>query len=85
MMFALGVKAGFTFSAGLFDYALNWSHATKPWLIIPIGLCFMSEGVRRISLATGKLTAASRRDHIVATTHSEGLLTVRRVARTRSG
>ncbi|MER5890479.1 PTS transporter subunit EIIC [Streptomyces sp. NPDC001941] len=37
---ALGVKAGFTFSAGLFDYALNWSHATRPWLIIPIGLCF---------------------------------------------
>ncbi|MFI5764995.1 PTS transporter subunit EIIC [Streptomyces sp. NPDC051563] len=37
---ALGVKAGFTFSAGLFDYTLNWSHATRPWLIIPIGLCF---------------------------------------------
>ncbi|MFJ7204905.1 PTS transporter subunit EIIC [Streptomyces sp. NPDC098789] len=37
---ALGVKAGFTFSAGLFDFALNWTHATKPWLIIPLGLCF---------------------------------------------
>ncbi|MFG2717180.1 PTS transporter subunit EIIC [Streptomyces sp. NPDC048416] len=37
---ALGVHAGFNFSAGLIDYALNWTHATKPWLIIPIGLVF---------------------------------------------
>ncbi|RYB94978.1 PTS N-acetylglucosamine transporter subunit IIBC [Nocardioides oleivorans] len=35
---ALGVKDGFGFSAGLFDYALNWNIATDPWLIIPIGL-----------------------------------------------
>jgi N-acetylglucosamine PTS system EIICBA or EIICB component len=37
---ALGVHAGFTFSAGAIDYGLNWSLATKPWLIIPIGLVF---------------------------------------------
>ncbi|MET9292850.1 PTS transporter subunit EIIC [Streptomyces sp. NPDC003077] len=37
---ALGVKDGFSFSAGLIDYVINWSLATKPWLIIPIGLCF---------------------------------------------
>jgi PTS system N-acetylglucosamine-specific IIC component len=37
---ALGVHAGFTFSAGAIDYALNWHLATKPWLIIPIGLVF---------------------------------------------
>ncbi|MFG2304913.1 PTS transporter subunit EIIC [Actinacidiphila glaucinigra] len=37
---ALGIRAGFTFSGGLFDYALGWSHASKPWLIIPIGLIF---------------------------------------------
>ena len=36
----LGVHAGFTFSAGLIDYWLNWSLATKPWMIIPIGLVF---------------------------------------------
>lgn len=36
----LGVHAGFNFSAGLIDYALNWHLATKPWLIIPIGLVF---------------------------------------------
>ncbi|MFJ6544736.1 PTS transporter subunit EIIC [Streptomyces sp. NPDC003656] len=37
---ALGVHAGFTFSAGVTDYLLNWHLATKPWLIIPIGLVF---------------------------------------------
>ncbi len=37
---ALGVHAGFTFSAGASDYGLNWNLATKPWLIIPIGLVF---------------------------------------------
>ncbi|MFE0771796.1 PTS transporter subunit EIIC [Streptomyces sp. NPDC058861] len=37
---ALGVKDGFSFSAGLIDYVINWNLATKPWLIIPIGLAF---------------------------------------------
>ncbi|RKT04909.1 PTS system N-acetylglucosamine-specific IIC component (Glc family) [Streptomyces sp. 3211.6] len=37
---ALGVHDGFSFSAGLIDYVINWGLATKPWLIIPIGLCF---------------------------------------------
>ncbi|MDI3421296.1 PTS transporter subunit EIIC [Streptomyces luteolus] len=37
---ALGIREGFTFSAGLFDYVLNWNLATKPALLIPVGLCF---------------------------------------------
>lgn len=37
---ALGVHMGFGFSAGLFDYVLNWNIGTNPWLIIPIGLVF---------------------------------------------
>ncbi|MEY9947754.1 PTS system N-acetylglucosamine-specific IIC component [Kitasatospora sp. GAS1066B] len=37
---ALGVHDGFTFSAGAIDYVFNWHFATKPWLIIPIGLVF---------------------------------------------
>ncbi|MFJ8671345.1 PTS transporter subunit EIIC [Streptomyces sp. NPDC093589] len=37
---ALGVHDSFSFSAGLIDYVINWGLATKPWLIIPIGLCF---------------------------------------------
>ncbi|MFJ9180253.1 PTS transporter subunit EIIC [Streptomyces sp. NPDC102360] len=36
----LGVHDGFSFSAGLIDYLINWNLATKPWMIIPIGLCF---------------------------------------------
>ncbi|WP_307861829.1 PTS transporter subunit EIIC [Nocardioides sp. SYSU D00065] len=37
---ALGIKDGFGFSAGLFDYVLNFGIATKPLLIIPIGLAY---------------------------------------------
>lgn len=35
---SLGILHGFTFSAGFIDYALNFNLATKPLLIIPIGL-----------------------------------------------
>lgn len=35
---AIGIKDGFGFSAGLFDYVLNWNIATNPALLIPIGL-----------------------------------------------
>ncbi|MGA5038474.1 PTS transporter subunit EIIC [Streptomyces capoamus] len=37
---ALGVHDGFSFSAGLIDYVINWKLATRPWAIVPIGLCF---------------------------------------------
>ncbi|MFF3928447.1 PTS transporter subunit EIIC [Streptomyces hirsutus] len=36
----LGVHDGFSFSAGLIDYVINWNLATRPWAIVPIGLCF---------------------------------------------
>jgi PTS system N-acetylglucosamine-specific IIC component len=35
---ALNIKDGFAFSAGLFDYVLNFNIATKPLLLIVIGL-----------------------------------------------
>jgi len=35
---ALDIKDGFGFSAGLFDYLLNFNIATNPWALIPIGL-----------------------------------------------
>jgi PTS system N-acetylglucosamine-specific IIC component len=35
---ALGIKDGFGFSAGLFDFALNWNIATKPELLLLIGV-----------------------------------------------
>jgi N-acetylglucosamine PTS system EIICBA or EIICB component len=37
---ALGIHDGFTFSAGLIDYVLNWGKATNPVLLIPIGLAY---------------------------------------------
>ena len=33
----LNSKLGFGFSAGLFDYILNFRLATNPWLLIPVG------------------------------------------------
>ena len=38
LMHALGVHLGFGFSAGLFDYVLNFPQATRPWLLLPVGL-----------------------------------------------
>lgn len=35
---ALGIRDGFSFSAGLFDYVFNFGIATDPLLLIPIGL-----------------------------------------------
>jgi len=37
---ALGIHDGFGFSAGFFDYALNFNIAEKPLWIIPIGLVY---------------------------------------------
>jgi PTS system N-acetylglucosamine-specific IIC component len=37
---ALEIKDGFGFSAGLFDYLLNFNIATRPLLLIPIGLAY---------------------------------------------
>jgi PTS system N-acetylglucosamine-specific IIC component len=35
---ALEIRDGFGFSAGLFDFVLNWNIATRPELLILIGL-----------------------------------------------
>jgi N-acetylglucosamine PTS system EIICBA or EIICB component len=56
---ALGVRDGFGFSAGLIDYLLNFNIATRPLLIIPIGLVYavvyyflFRVLIRRFDLAT---------------------------------
>jgi PTS system N-acetylglucosamine-specific IIC component len=38
LSYGLGARDGFGFSAGLMDFVLNWGLATKPWLLIIIGL-----------------------------------------------
>jgi len=42
IMNALHVRLGFGFSAGLFDYVLNFSKATHPWLLFPVGLVYFA-------------------------------------------
>ena len=40
LMDALHVRLGFGFSAGLFDYVLNFDRATRPWLLAPVGAVY---------------------------------------------
>jgi len=42
VMDALGVRLGFGFSAGLFDYVLNYGKATHPLLLLPIGAVYFA-------------------------------------------
>ena len=59
IMHALGVHLGFGFSAGLFDYLLNFSHAQHPLWLLPIGAAYFAiyyalfrYGIRWLDLAT---------------------------------
>ncbi|WP_367349233.1 N-acetylglucosamine-specific PTS transporter subunit IIBC [Sphingobium yanoikuyae] len=59
VMDALGVKLGFGFSAGLFDYLMNYGLATKPLMLIPVGIVYFavyyatfSWCIRRFNLKT---------------------------------
>ena len=42
IMNLLGVKLGFVFSAGLFDYLLNYGLATRPLLLLPVGAAYFA-------------------------------------------
>jgi PTS system N-acetylglucosamine-specific IIC component len=42
LMHALNVHLGFGFSAGLFDYVLNYSQATRPLMLLPVGLGYFA-------------------------------------------
>jgi N-acetylglucosamine PTS system EIICBA or EIICB component len=59
IMNALGVRLGFGFSAGLFDYVLNFGLATRPLLLFPVGAAYFliyyvtfSWCIRRFNLPT---------------------------------
>ena len=59
VMDALGVRLGFGFSAGLLDYILNFGLATRPLLLVPVGLVYaglyylaFSWTIRRFDLKT---------------------------------
>ena len=57
--YSFGILHGFGFSAGFIDYVLNWGLATKPILLIPVGLVFaviyyvlFSWAIRRFDIPT---------------------------------
>jgi N-acetylglucosamine PTS system EIICBA or EIICB component len=59
VMEVLGVKLGFTFSAGALDYVLNFTKATRPLLLLPVGAAYFliyyaafSFAIRRFDLKT---------------------------------
>ena len=42
IMNALDIRLGFGFSAGLFDYVINFNKATRPLLLLPIGAAYFA-------------------------------------------
>jgi PTS system N-acetylglucosamine-specific IIC component len=68
VMDLLGVKLGFTFSAGLLDYALNFSKATRPLLLLPVGLAYFAlyYGVFRWAIARFDIKTPGREDEAVS-------------------
>lgn len=42
IMDALGVRLGFGFSAGLFDYVINFGKATRPLWLLPVGTVYFA-------------------------------------------
>jgi N-acetylglucosamine PTS system EIICBA or EIICB component len=59
VMELLGVKLGFTFSAGALDYVLNFTKATRPLVLLPVGIAYFaiyyaafSFAIRRFDLKT---------------------------------
>src|SRR4029077_8820127 len=62
LMSLFGVHLGFSFSAGLFDYVLNFTHAQRPWLLIPIGIAYFAlyYGVFRVCIVRLNLPTPGR-------------------------
>ena len=42
VMNLLGVHLGYTFSAGLIDYVINFKLATRPLLLMPVGIAYFA-------------------------------------------
>jgi N-acetylglucosamine PTS system EIICBA or EIICB component len=66
LMHLLGVRLGFTFSAGAFDYIISYKLGTKGWMLIPVGCAYFiiyyflfSFAIRKFNIATpGRAEAA---------------------------
>jgi PTS system N-acetylglucosamine-specific IIC component len=62
LMSALGVHLGFGFSAGLFDYVLNFGKATRPLLLLPVGAVYflLYYGLFRVAIVKLNLSTPGR-------------------------
>jgi N-acetylglucosamine PTS system EIICBA or EIICB component len=74
IMNALQVRLGFGFSAGLFDYVLNFNRATHPWLLFPVGALYFGLyyglfrfAIVKLNLKTPGRDATEAMAHPVAT------------------
>ena len=67
VMDMLGVKLGFGFSAGFLDYALNFSKARRPLLLLPVGLAYFAlyYGAFRFAIQRFGLKTPGREDEPV--------------------
>ncbi|HMN47263.1 MAG TPA: N-acetylglucosamine-specific PTS transporter subunit IIBC [Povalibacter sp.] len=70
VMDLFSVRLGFGFSAGLFDYVLNFSRSTRPLLLLPIGLAYFAlyYGLFRFVIVRFDLKTPGREPEDVATT-----------------
>ena len=62
LMDLLGVKLGFTFSAGALDYVLNYRLGARSWMLLPIGLLYsgLYYGLFRLCIALFDLATPGR-------------------------
>lgn len=62
VMYLLNVKLGFTFSAGLIDYVLNFNKATNPLLALAVGAVFffLYYAIFRFAIRTWNLITPGR-------------------------
>ena len=62
IMKTLGVRLGFGFSAGLFDYILNYKFATRPLWLLPVGAAYFAlyYGVFRFAIVRFDLKTPGR-------------------------
>jgi len=74
IMNALHVRLGFGFSAGLFDYVLNFNKATRPLLLLPVGLAYFGlyYGLFRFVISWLNLKTPGREDEPVAVEAESG-------------
>jgi N-acetylglucosamine PTS system EIICBA or EIICB component len=68
VMSVLDVKLGFGFSAGLFDYVLNFNKSTNPLLLLPVGAAYFAVyyGMFRFAITRFNLVTLGREPEGIA-------------------